>query len=268
MKLTLLSITVALALQVPFAQGAALKGMWTFDNPANLGLAGFGADLAINGTAPTFSPTMADDSATPLTGVITTVPGAPNGFTATHNIAPNGGGSFVNEYSILVDVFSPAASRSSWRTIFQTNTANTNDGDYFIRNDTDLMGTASLTYSTNPINEARWTRLVLTFDLDPVASSTVINAYLDGSLFFSHLSTSGELVRDGRFSLDPTILIFRDNDGDNGALNVGALAMWEGALSAAEVSALGGAGAGIPEPCTGFLAFAAAGAGLVRRRRR
>ena len=68
-------------------------------------------------------PRSADDSGSGQTGCITTAAAtAGNRLTATHGIAPNGGGTYVNEYTILADMLSPAASRSAWRCLFQTNT--------------------------------------------------------------------------------------------------------------------------------------------------
>jgi len=258
---------------VAAAPAANLTGLWSFGNGGDIGHADVGRDLIVQGAAPAWSATLADDLATSQGGVVTTVSGSANGFTAMHGIAANGGGVFVNEYSILVDVFSPASSRSSWRTIMQTSNTNGNDGDYFIRNDNDRLGTASMTYSTSGINEAKWTRLVLTFDLNTPATGTLIKAYLDGTLLYTHTGTSGELVTDGRFSLypntdaTPIIHFFRDNDGDNGALNVGALAIWDGVLSDADVTALGGAGTMVPEPATAATAVLGLLALGVRRRR-
>ena len=75
-----------------------------------------GSDLAIQGTAPVYAASVADDPGSSQTGCITTAAAtASNRLIATHGIAPNGGGTFVNEYTILADVFSPVASRSQWR---------------------------------------------------------------------------------------------------------------------------------------------------------
>lgn len=239
---------------------ATLASLWLFDDSTNLGRATVGNNLAIAGpVAPTWSATLMDDGSASQTGVITTPPtAAATRFTATHGIAGNGGGSFVNEYSIVVDLFSPAASRSSWRTIMQTNQTNANDADYFIRNTDDRLGVGSLTYSTTAIDETRWTRLVVTFDL-----GTAITTYLNGISIHQH--SVG--VIDGTFSLDPTVLFFTDNDGDNAPLNIGALAVYDGVLTAAEAAALGNAGAPIPEPSGLLLGLAALGLAGVRRRR-
>lgn len=253
------TIITSLTLLTPLAHGATLTGLWTFDNPANLGEASVGNDLVFEGTAPTYSASLSDDGGNTQSGVITTVFGPSNRIRADHGIAPNGG-SFVNQYSILVDIFSPAGSRGSWRTIFQTNTGNSNDGEFFIRNNNDAIGVADLGYSDSPIDETSWTRLILTFDLTQAGND--VQSYTDGTSFFSHPNDPGV---DGRFSLDPFLYFFTDNDSDNNPLNVGTVAIFDGVLSPAEVAGLGAAGTAIPEPSA--IALLSLGGLLARRRR-
>jgi MYXO-CTERM domain-containing protein len=241
-------------------QAANLAGLWLFDDQANLGKATVGNDLTFTAPAPgNWAASLADDGSASLSGVITTpAASSTTRFTATHGIPANGGGAFVNEYSIVVDLFSPVASRSSWRTIMQTNVSNANDGDYFI-DPTNTVGVFDLTYSAGTLNPAAWTRLVITFDL-----GTGVASYTNGTLLHNHSA----VAVDGRFSLDPTVLFFTDNDGDNAPLHIGALAIYDGVLTPAEVSTLGVAGAAIPEPSVALLGLAALGglAGLRRRR--
>lgn len=260
------STSIALLLAVVPAGAASLTGLWEFDNSANLAQATVGADLSFAGAAPgTWSATLADDSSTPLTGVITTAAAtSANTISASHGIAPNGGGLYVNQWTVLVDIHSPVGSRSSWRTIFQTNMGNANDGDYFIDPSADTVGVGAITYSASAMNESVWTRLVVTFDLAASGPSD-IRTYLNGSLFHTHTLSDG---LDGRFSLDPALLFFSDNDGDNAPMNVGAIAMWDGALTAGEVSALGSAGASIvPEPSSALAGVSALLIAALRRRR-
>ena len=238
---------------------ATLTGLWEFNNSADPAQATVGTDLAFAGAAPgTWSAFLADDGSNSLAGVITTPAAAPeNHYIATHNIAANGGGAFVNQYSIVVDLFSPAASRTSWRTILQTSATNSNDGDYFIRPDSDVLGVNALTYSPSPINETLWSRLVVTFDL-----GSSITTYLDGTPVHAH----NPEALDGRFSLGSTVLFFTDEDGENAPFNIGALAVFDGVLTSEEVAALGVAGSAIPESGSATLAMAAL-LGLARRRR-
>jgi hypothetical protein len=215
-----------------------LKGLWRFDDPSNPGLATVGNDLALAGVAPVFSGSITDDAGSGQTGCITTAAGSANRIVCTHDIAPNGGGVYVNEYTVMMDILSPPASRSQWRCLFQTNTANGNDGDYFIST-TDTLGVGALGYSGGAIDETKWIRLVLTFKLGP---GNPIVAYLDGQPFHTH----GSQALDGRHSLDPSVLFFADDNGENFPLHAGMLAMWDGALSASEVAMLGTAGAPVP----------------------
>lgn len=264
MKL-LRSAALLAALSPAASQAASLTGLWSFSDSSNPGLASVGPDLTFAGSAPgTWSASLADDSGNSQQGVITTpAAAASTRFSAAHGIPANGGGLYVNQYSLLVDLFSPPESRSSWRTIFQTNTTNSNDADYFI-NPSNSVGVSAITYSTGTVSPSSWNRLVVTFDLKPSGPSAIAT-YLNGSLFHTHTLSGG---LDGRFSLDPVILFFSDEDGDNAPLHVSSVAIWDGALSPAEVAALGSPGLPIPEPATPFLAATTAAALFSRRQRR
>lgn len=142
---------------------ATLTGYFAFDNSANLGQATVGNNLTIVGTAPTYSATLTDDFSTSLSGVITTTSGTANRLVATHGIAPNP--TYAINYTFVMDIFSPAASRNQWRSIFQTNQSNINDADYFISNNNNL-GVSGIGYSTGTINEGKWTRVAITVYLN------------------------------------------------------------------------------------------------------
>jgi len=217
-------------------------GLWEFGNSAAIGQATLGSNLTVAGAAPAYSANLSDGTKS-LSGAITTVVGTANRLVMPNPAGANGGGSFTNEYTLLFDIFSPSASRSSWRALFQTNTANTNDADYFIRNSDDRLGISSpLGYSGSAIAEASWTRLVLVFDVNASLTASTVRAYVNGSLFHTHNFTGG---RDGTYGLESTVLMFADNNAENASLNVGALAFWGKTLTAAEISALGSAGAPI-----------------------
>ena len=54
-----------------------------------------------------------------------------------HGAKPNGGGHFVNQYTLLMDVMFPAASSGQWRALFQTDPFNHdgNDAEFYVGND-------------------------------------------------------------------------------------------------------------------------------------
>ncbi len=240
------AMLLALTAGLPAAQ---LRGLWEFQDSSNLGKATVGHDLIVSGTAPTWAAAVGDDASRSLSGVITTVRGAANRILAPHGIAPNGGGTLVNQASWVMDIFSPAASRSQWRTIFQTDLNNTSDGDYFIRNTDDALGVGAIGYSSVPINETVWTRLVITMDL--ALSGNDFKTYLNGSLFHTHAPNQ---TVDGRFALQPGtngVLMFTDEDGEDYPLHVAGLAIYDGVLTPQEVALIGGPGDSMSLPDAG-----------------
>jgi len=75
---------------------------------------------------------------------------------------------------------------------------------------------------------------------------------------------------DGRYSLGDVFHVFADEDGETNGGSVSTLMLFDGALSAAEVAALGGpeAAGTVPEPATAGLALLIGGALSLRRRSR
>jgi hypothetical protein len=249
------SLVLTVALSTHSASGA-LVGLWQFENPGNLTAATIGTNLTLTGTQ-----TAAAGSATPSDTGASRL-GVGDYYTVTHGIGANGGGLYVNEYTILWDVMYPAATAGSWKTLFQTAVGNSNDGDLFIRpsGPQGAIGVGDTGYSTNTTAADTWYRIVASVD-----NGSHFRVYVNGNEW---LNGPGQPL-DLRFSLDPVFHVFADNDGDDATMNLSNLAIWDGALTAEAIGALGGAGRAlaVPEPASVvFVLFAAICAAAIRRR--
>jgi hypothetical protein len=164
---------------------------------------------------------------------------ASQGFAMAHGVAPNGGGRYVNQYTVIYDVMYPAASASSWRVLFQSNTNNSNDGDFFV-NPTGGIGISG-SYQGSVLADT-WHRIAFAVDL----TTKTVGKYIDGALVNSQ--TLGDGV-DGRWSLDPIALVFADEDGDTAVGYVNSIQFHGRTLSGPEIAALGAPTAeGLPLP--------------------
>ncbi len=227
-------LIVILMAVAAFAHAVDPVSLWEFDNIADPLAATLGTDLELRGNP---GSTAGAGSYTTMTGItvgdgaVSIGPGSH--FRAEHGIAPNGGGSYVNEWTILVDFKYPTL---GWISFFNTNQGNTNDGDCFVRGGGGVPGSIGLSatgYGTEATATETWYRLVVSVDNDDF-----YRIYLDGVLY--HEGTVQAV--DGRFSLDPVINLFADENGEDLEIHVSAAAMWDVPLTEEEAAGLGVAG--------------------------
>ncbi|MBK6964477.1 MAG: metallophosphoesterase [Bacteroidales bacterium] len=197
---------------------------WKFDNSANLLQPedGYSGVLSLTGTH--------QAAAGPAAGNGSVLIGPGSYYRLQHTIAPNGGGNKVNEYSIQVDFKVP--STGVWHSFFQTDPGNTNDGDLFI-NTSGNIGVAAVGYSSFTIIPNEWYRLVIS-----VKNGHHFNYYLDGNLIHEGVVQN----IDERFSLENILLIFADEDAEDGLIYCSELGIWDKALSSTQVLETGGVG--------------------------
>jgi hypothetical protein len=282
-KVLVLAVVLAVA-GVSFADSTVnvpggVTGLWRFQNASNLGAATVGSDIAFS----------AGGSVVPCygvqyTGSYYTYIGPPannnlygdnkvfqesswNYMNITHNISANGGGDYVNSYTILMD-YSQGSLNGLWNgnyynSLYNTSQTNSNDGDLFIKGPdyaNSVIGNGDTDYSSLTFDSSLANRIVISVD-----NANFFRVYVNGTLF---LDAAGQGV-DGRFSLDPTVNLFADNDWEDAWGMVGTVAMWDHALTSAEVSAMGGVTKAlvVPEPATMSL-LALGGIALLRRNRK
>jgi hypothetical protein len=163
------------------------------------------------------------------------------GYICNHQIAPNGGGTKVNQYTIIWDMYYTSG------TLPFFNCENTNnapaDGSLFLQNG--QMGQGSGGYVMNNGNiTAGWHRLAFAVDL----SQNLITKWVDGVKAQDWVSAANGLDAPRR-AWQHTMLLFADGDGDDhdATVYVNSIQISRGKLSDAQMEALGGPSAnGIP----------------------
>jgi hypothetical protein len=166
-------------------------------------------------------------------------------LTCPHGIAPNGGGSWVNNYTIMFD-YQQTALAGLWNGNYYNGLLQTagnvrgDDGDLFIKGPSladSVIGGGDPGYSTATFDASQWHRYVISVNNgDAAGVGGFFRVYLDGNLY---LDAAGQ-GRDGRYSLNPTVALFADNDWEDAWGFVGTVATWDHALSADDVAGMGG----------------------------
>lgn len=228
--------------QIIPANNPGIKGLWEFNNSANLLQATFGNNLALTGSQTAIAGPTLSDGAVRI--------GVGSYYTCTHNIPVNGGGTEVNEYSLVYDF--RVSQLGQWCSFYQANASNSNDAELFV-NTTGQIGRSNLGpgYSTYSIIPNQWYRMVVSVDL-----GNYYKVYLDGTLVLA----GGSMAVDGEYALYPStgqnlLHFFADDNGEDNVIDIAMSAIFDHPLSQAEAETLGGYGHVISPVLTGILPY-------------
>ena len=162
------------------------------------------------------------------------------GYKMYHGAKPNGGGTNVNQYTLIYDVYYPAGSDGTWRSLLQTDVGNTSDGDLFV-NPSDGIGISDI--YDGVVSAGAWHRLAFAIDLTGTETGTattpVIAKFIDG-VKVGNQTVGLDVGLDGRWSLGPYALLFADNDGDVAETYVSSVQFSNGRRADGFIEALGG----------------------------
>jgi len=201
-------------------------GQWTFEDTTNPTKATIGDALTANGSSFEVIDAPNNTKAVKFNGG--------SYFTVPHNIGANGGGDYVNNYTLLLDISGSATEFAEWLTVFNNKAGNSGDGVLWINGD-GKIGFAELGgYSTVELMPDVWTRVVISAEL-----GESFKVYFDGELAFEATKNIGV---DGMMSLYPDfIYIGYDGSGYKGP-DLAECRMWGITLPAEQIKALGNAG--------------------------
>ena len=173
------------------------------------------------------------------------------GLRMRHGVAPNGGGTKVNQWTLIMDLLWGADGPSGFGSILQTHDLDDpKDGDMFWRASDGSYGKGccSLYDAIDPNHNhprGEWRRVVFAVDL--AAQPPVLAKFIDGFKHRQDVTGDGATV-DSRFGLPPEVFLFGDGDDDERTdCYVNAIQIREGRMTDEDVAALGAASVyGIP----------------------
>ena len=190
---------------------ADLVGHWNFNNSNDLTEAIVGVPLILVGSHIVVEGPSDTSGAARI--------GVGSHYISQHGISSNGGGSKVNNYTIVMDIKIPSLGK--WYAFYQTQTANTADGDWFL-NPNGSMGVGQTGYTPNTLKPNEWYRIAIS-----VSNGSRHDYYFDGQKVLT--GSAGPV--DGRFSLESDVLFFADENSEDNTLDVADIKIFSRDLS-------------------------------------
>ncbi len=169
------------------------------------------------------------------------------GLIADHGIKPNGGGTKVNQYTLIMDVLVDTTGPGA-ASLLQIDTpvagSNTSDGDLFWQGNNFGQGTSGYN-GRGTFTAGTWHRVVAAYD--EAATPPVVAKFVDGIKQDDWTANQG--LDAARRAMQPTVLLFGDGDQDERRrMWLNSIQFRSGRISDAEAIALAGpSAAGIPQ---------------------
>jgi hypothetical protein len=166
------------------------------------------------------------------------------GYVMDHGIAPNGGGTKVNQYTLIFDIYVDTSGPGAASLLQISSLANTDDGDLFWQGSNFGQGTDGYN-GRGTFTAGAWHRVVAAYD--EAANPAVVTKFVDGIKQDDWTANQG--LDNPRRALQPTAILFGDGDQDERRLMyVNSIQIRSGKITDAEAAALGGpAASGIPQ---------------------
>jgi hypothetical protein len=232
---------------------APVTGQWDFENGTLAATTGtalefFGGAAGVTAQKTEFGATtsfgIADINGGPAK--VMRVPGDLTrdiGYVMTHGIAPNGGGTRVNQFTLIMDVYIETTGPGAASLLQISSLNNTDDGDLFWQGSNFGQGTDGYN-GKGTFTPGAWHRVAAAYDL--AATPPVVVKYVDG--IKQDDWTTGQSLDAPRRALQPTAILFGDGDQDERReMYVNSIQIRAGRLTDAELALLGGPSAdGIP----------------------
>jgi hypothetical protein len=158
------------------------------------------------------------------------------GYVMYHGIPPNGGGTRVNQFTLIMDILVHTEGAFSASLINMSETNNTTDGDLFWQQGDFGQGSDGY-YGQHQFTDGEWHRICAAYD--EAANPPVVTKFVDGIKQDDWTANQG--FDNPRRTLLPSAILFGDGDADERRMMwVSSIQIRVGKLSDAEMEALGG----------------------------
>lgn len=165
--------------------------------------------------------------------------GAPSGgYKLIHGLPASGGGTNVNQYTLIMDVYYPAASHNVRRALLQTDPSNAGDAEFRF-DESNRLGVNGIYQGR--IEADTWTRVALAVDLAGPGPHPVVAKFINGVKVGQQVLPAGV---DSRWSLPtradgPWALLFGGAQNEVASGYVSSVQLRQGRLNDAALAAMG-----------------------------